>query len=53
MSSHARFTLEAHPGAVVRLAGQAPHWVRARPALGQGRDHLWQRSVTVNPQLDA
>jgi deazaflavin-dependent oxidoreductase (nitroreductase family) len=45
--------LEAHPDAVVRLAGQAPHRVRARPALGQERDRLWQRWVTVNLQLDA
>ena len=45
--------LEAHPDAVVRLAGQPPHRVRARRALGQERDHLWQRWVTVNPQLDA
>jgi deazaflavin-dependent oxidoreductase (nitroreductase family) len=45
--------LQARPDAVVRLAGQAPHRVRARPALGQERDRLWQRWVTVDPQLDA
>jgi len=45
--------LQAHPDAVVRLAGRAPHRVRARPALGQERDRLWQRWVTVDPQLDA
>jgi deazaflavin-dependent oxidoreductase (nitroreductase family) len=45
--------LLAHPDSVVRLAGLAPHRVRARPALGQDRDRLWQRWVTVNPQLDA
>jgi F420H(2)-dependent quinone reductase len=45
--------LEAHPDAVVRLAGQAPHRVCARPALGQERDRLWQRWVTVDAQLNA
>ncbi len=45
--------LEAHPDAVVRLAGQASHGVRARPALGQERDRLWQLWAAVNPQLDA
>ncbi len=45
--------LETHPDAVVRLAGQRPHPVRARPAVGQERDRLWQRWVAINPQLDA
>ena len=45
--------LEAHPDAVVRLAGQDPQPVRARAALGQERDRLWQRWVAVDPKLDA
>ncbi|HEV2810231.1 MAG TPA: nitroreductase family deazaflavin-dependent oxidoreductase [Acidimicrobiales bacterium] len=45
--------LEAHPDAVVRLHGRPPHGVRARPALGQERDRLWQRWIAVNPRLDA
>jgi deazaflavin-dependent oxidoreductase (nitroreductase family) len=45
--------LEAHPEAVVRLAGQHPRPVRARAAAGAERDRLWQRWAAVNPQLDA
>jgi deazaflavin-dependent oxidoreductase (nitroreductase family) len=45
--------LEAHPDAVVRLAGQDPRPVRARRAAGPERDRLWQRWAAVNPQLDA
>jgi F420H(2)-dependent quinone reductase len=44
--------LEAHPDAVVRLSGQPPRPVRARAAAGQERDRLWQRWVTVDPNLD-
>jgi deazaflavin-dependent oxidoreductase (nitroreductase family) len=44
--------LQAHPDAVVRLAGQHPHPVRARQAAGEERDRLWQRWVAVDPQLD-
>ena len=43
---------EAHPDAVVRLAGEQPRQVRARPALGPERDRLWQRWRAVNPNLD-
>jgi deazaflavin-dependent oxidoreductase (nitroreductase family) len=45
--------LEAHPDAVVRLAGQDPRPVRARAAVGAERERLWQRWQAVNPQLDA
>jgi F420H(2)-dependent quinone reductase len=45
--------LEAHPDAVVRLAGQAPRPVRARAATGQERDRLWQRWVSVDPDNEA
>ena len=45
--------LEAHPDAVVRLPGQHPRPVRARPAAGDERDRLWQRWVAVNQQFDA
>ena len=45
--------LEAHPDAVVRLAGEDPHPVRARLAAGQERDRLWRRWRAVDPKLDA
>ena len=43
--------LEAHPDAVVRLTGQRPRPVRARRAVGEERDRLWQRWVEVDPKL--
>jgi deazaflavin-dependent oxidoreductase (nitroreductase family) len=45
--------LEAHPGAVVRLAHGQPRLVCARAAAGDERDRLWQRWVAVDPKLDA
>jgi len=45
--------LEAHPDAVVRLAGREPRRVRARRAEGEERDRLWQRWAAVNPDLGA
>ena len=45
--------LEAHPDAVARLAGQPPCRVQGRLAVWQERDRLWQRWVTVDPQVDA
>jgi deazaflavin-dependent oxidoreductase (nitroreductase family) len=45
--------LEAHPDAVVRVARQAPRPVRARRAVGEERDRLWQRWLAVDPQMDA
>ncbi len=44
--------LQAHPDAVVRLAGQDPRPVRARPAMGEERNRLWQRWVAIDPRLD-
>ena len=44
--------LEAHPDAVVQLAGQEPRPVRARLASGEERDRLWQRWKATDPQLD-
>ena len=44
--------LEAHPDAVVRLAGQHARPVRAVPVAGEKRDRLWQRWVAVEPNLD-
>jgi F420H(2)-dependent quinone reductase len=45
--------LQAHPDAVVRLAGRAPRPVRARPATGEERDRLWQRWGAISADLDA
>ena len=44
--------LEAHPDAVVRLAGRVTRPVRARRASGEERDRLWQRWAAVDAQLD-
>lgn len=44
--------LEAHPDAVVRLAGAPPRAVRARAATGEERTRLWQRWREVEPELD-
>ena len=44
--------LEAHPEAVVRLAGQEPRTVRARAAAGEERSRLWELWRTVEPDLD-
>lgn len=45
--------LQAHPDAVVRLAHQQPRQVRAREALGEERDRLWQRWRDIEPLQDA
>jgi deazaflavin-dependent oxidoreductase (nitroreductase family) len=44
--------LEAHPDAVVRLAGRRQRPVRARLAAGDERDRLWQSWVAVDPNID-
>lgn len=44
--------LEAHPEAVVRLAGQDPRRVRARAAVGAERARLWDVWRAVEPDLD-
>ena len=45
--------LEAHPDAVVRLAHQHPRPVRARAAVGEERERLWDRWASVDADLDA
>ena len=45
--------LEAHPDAVVRLAHQDPRPVRARAAVGEERDRLWDRWAAVDADHDA
>jgi len=45
--------LEAHPDAVVRIAGQRERPVRARQVTGAERDRLWQRWNTVDPENEA
>jgi deazaflavin-dependent oxidoreductase (nitroreductase family) len=44
--------LEANADAVVRLAGQPPRRVHARPAAGEERDRLWRRWLATDPKLD-
>ena len=44
--------LEAHPDAVVRLAGEPDRLVHARAAEGEERDRLWQRWADVEANLD-
>jgi deazaflavin-dependent oxidoreductase (nitroreductase family) len=44
--------LQAHPEAVVRLAGQEPRRVHARAAEGDERERLWQRWAAVDQGLD-
>jgi deazaflavin-dependent oxidoreductase (nitroreductase family) len=45
--------LEAHPDAVVRLAGGDARPVRAHLAAGDERGRLWHRWVAVDPRIDA
>ena len=44
--------LEANPDAVVRLAHDQPHLVRARAAAGDERERLWARWASVDMDLD-
>ena len=44
--------LEAHPDAVVRLAGRQERAMRARATTGQERERLWQRWRTIDAGLD-
>ncbi len=44
--------LQAQPEAVVQLTGRQPRPVRAREALEEERERLWQLWRTVDPQLD-
>ena len=45
--------LEANPDCLVRLSGGSPRPVRARAAVGEERDRLWQLFVAVEPDHDA
>jgi len=45
--------LQAHPEAVVKVAGQQPRQVQARAAEGEERARLWQCWVAIEPQMDA
>jgi len=44
--------LQAHPEALVRLAGQPPRPVLARAAEGEERDRLWRRWVAIDATLE-
>jgi F420H(2)-dependent quinone reductase len=44
--------LEANPEAVMKLPHQEPRPVRARRAVGEERDRLWQRWAEVDEGLD-
>lgn len=44
--------LEAHPEAMVQLTHQRPRLVRARRAVGEERERLWQRWAAVDQDLD-
>ncbi len=44
--------LQAHPDAVVRLAGEEPRAVRAREATGDERDRLWRMWTAAEPPLE-
>jgi deazaflavin-dependent oxidoreductase (nitroreductase family) len=45
--------LESHPDAVVRQTDEEPRRVRARLAVGDERDRLWQRWVAIDPRIEA
>jgi len=44
--------LQAHPGAVVELAGGVRHEVRGRAAVAAEREGLWQRWRELDQRLD-
>lgn len=45
--------LQAHPEAVVELAGGLRHEVLGRAAVGEERERLWQRWRELDDNLDA
>lgn len=45
--------LEAHPDALARLPKQDPRPVRARAAVGEEHDRLWQRWASIDRRLDS
>ena len=44
--------LEARPDATIRLAHQYPRPVHARLATGDERERLWQRFLSIEPEVD-
>lgn len=44
--------LQAHPEAVLRLAGQRPRRVRAVEVSGEERDRLWGRWLAIEPEIE-
>ena len=45
--------LQAHPDAIVELAGGIRREVIGRAAVGEDRERLWQRFRAIDPNLDA
>lgn len=45
--------LEAHPDAVIRLPHQRPRRAHARLAVGDERERLWQRWLSIEPEDEA
>ena len=45
--------LEAHPDAVIRLPHQRPRRVRARLSVGDERERLWKRWLSIEPEDEA
>ena len=45
--------LQAHPDAIVELAGGIRREVIGRAAVGEDRERLWQRFRATDPNLDA
>ena len=44
--------VESHPDVVIRLSGEHARPARARRAIGEKRDRVWQRWAAVVEQLD-
>ena len=43
---------EANPDVIVRVAHEPSHARRARAAVGEERERLWQRWVAIEPEID-
>lgn len=46
-----RLNPEAHPEAVVHVAGQSPRRVRAIRVTGAERDRRWRRWLEIEPEI--
>ncbi len=44
--------LQSQPDAVIRLAHQPARPIHARVALGDEQERLWQRWLTIEPEID-